>query len=268
MLLAQLKPKVVSQPRIRGHLQPDSRGLAPLEHERGFDPRMVSRIGGALMLVVIALGAFGATVVQPGLVVPGDPAATAADVQSLSRLGIAAALAVLACGVALALILNFLLRPVSKNLAGFAAVLILAGITAEVVAALNALGALSLLGHDTNVAALEPGRDHNMTTVAGGALGFNIALAFLGSSDLVLAYLIIRSGYLPRTLGALILVGGLGYLLKSSTAFLAPDLSHVIFPAIMAPGFFGELSLGLWLAVNGVDMQAWTRVRAHMRPHL
>lgn len=231
-----------------------------MEHERDLDPRIVSRVGGALLLVVIALGAFGETVVRPGLVGPGDPAA--ADVQSLSRLGIAAALAVLACGVALALILNILLRPVSKNLALFATVLILAGITAEAMAALNALGALSLLGHNTNVLAVEPGRDHN----ASGALGFSVAHAFLGSSYLVLAYLIIQSGYLPRTLGALILVGGLGYLVKSSVAVLAPDLTLRVYPAIMVPGFVAELSLGLWLMGNGVDMQAWTRVRAHGRP--
>lgn len=242
-----------------------------MEHRKSPDVRLVSRLGGALLLVVIALGAFGATIVQPGIAVPADPAATATNVggiESLSRLGIAATLALLLCGVALALVLKVLLQPVSKNLARLAAVLLLAGITAECVAALEALGALSALSNHTDASALETGRNHGMTSLAANAIGFNIALAFLGSAYLVLAYLIMRSGYLPRTLGALILIGGLGYLLKSATAFLAPDLSHVIYPAIMAPGFFGELSLGLWLAVNGVDMQAWTGVRARMRPHL
>jgi len=217
------------------------------------------------MLSMIALGAFGQAVVQPGLDVAADSAVTAANGQTISRLGIGAALALLACGIALAVILNFLMRPVSQKLARLASALLLIGVTAEVIAALHTLGALSPLGHGVDVVALSLGRDHNMKTVPGGALGFNIAMGFVGSSELVLAYLLIRSEYLPRTLGVLMLVGGLGYVINSSVAVLQPDLIGRLFPFTMVPGFFAEVSLGLWLLANGVDIQAWTRVRAQGR---
>ncbi len=61
------------------------------------------------------------------------------------------------------------------------------------------------------------------------------------------------------------LVAGLGYLINCSVAVLAPDLIGRIYPSTMVPGFVAELSLGLWLLANGVDMQAWTRVRAQGR---
>ena len=52
--------------------------------------------------------------------------------------------------------------------------------------------------------------------------GFSIAMIFFGLYCLLIGYLTFKSTYLPRTLGVLLAIGGLGYLINSSVNLLAP----------------------------------------------
>ena len=70
------------------------------------------------------------------------------------------------------------------------------------------------------------------------------------------AYLILRSTFLPRILGVLLAIEGLGYLINSFTAFLAPALQARISPYFMVTGI-GEVALCLWLLLMGVNVQRW-----------
>ena len=65
-------------------------------------------------------------------------------------------------------------------------------------------------------------------------------------------YLIIRSTFLPRTLGMLSVLGGVGWL-----SFLYPPLGYRLFPYIAAFGILGAVSLILWLLVFGLNEQRW-----------
>jgi hypothetical protein len=66
-------------------------------------------------------------------------------------------------------------------------------------------------------------------------------------------YLIVRSTFLPRILGMLMVLAGLGYLI-----FLWPPLGdRLFFPYIVVPGVIGEGSLTLWLLVMGVNNIRW-----------
>ena len=69
----------------------------------------------------------------------------------------------------------------------------------------------------------------------------------------------IRSGYLPRLLGALMLLGGLGFVARTFTGVLAPDYASPFMLFAMAPG--GVL-LSLWLLARGVDQAKWDAKRA------
>jgi hypothetical protein len=77
-------------------------------------------------------------------------------------------------------------------------------------------------------------------------------LVFFGCYCLVIGYLILRSTFLPRILGALMALGGLGWL-----TFAAPALSAHLSPYNMLPGILGETVLTLWLLVAGVNGQRW-----------
>jgi hypothetical protein len=83
-------------------------------------------------------------------------------------------------------------------------------------------------------------------------LGLNIALVFHGFYCILLGYLIFRSTFLPRILGALMAFAGLGWLTYLST----PVVNHLS-PYNLASGLLGDVSVYLWLLVMGLNVQRW-----------
>jgi Domain of unknown function (DUF4386) len=92
---------------------------------------------------------------------------------------------------------------------------------------------------------------------------FNLApykinsLTFFGPYCVLIGYLILRSRFLPRILGLLMVLAGVGWLL-----LLAPFASSLS-TYLKVLGFVAEASLMLWLVVMGVNEQRWhERARA------
>ena len=135
---------------------------------------------------------------------------------------LAASLIATACYVAVTLLFYGIFRPVNQDRSLLAAVFSLVGC---------ALGALTPFH-------LAP-------------LGLS-PLVFFGLYCLLIGSLIWRSTFLPRILGALMAVGGLGWL-----TFLSPWLSGRLFPYNVVPGVIGEGALTLWLLMKGVDVRQW-----------
>jgi len=77
-------------------------------------------------------------------------------------------------------------------------------------------------------------------------------LLFFGPYCLLIGYLIFRSTFLPRVLGVVMALAGLGWL-----AFLFPALPHYLSLSIEGAGIFAEASLMLWLIVIGVNVPRW-----------
>ncbi len=77
-------------------------------------------------------------------------------------------------------------------------------------------------------------------------------LLFFGPYCLLIGYLVFRSTFLPRILGVLMALAGLGWL-----AFLSPNLAHSLLLCIEGVGILAEASLMLWLIVMGVNVQRW-----------
>jgi hypothetical protein len=224
--------------------------------------RLLSRIGGTLYLIIIVLGIFGEVVVRGRVIVPNDATATAANLRSLEslwRVGIAAEVVLLICAVSLIPIFYILLRPVSRDLASLAVFFNLISIAVEAVAALNLVGTLFPLGNAGYLAAFQPEQLSALSTLAvrSHTYGFAVALIFFGCECVVLGYLIYRSGYLPRVIGAMMVIAGLCYVTNSFALLMAPNLASQLFPAILLPPFVGETSLCLWLLLKGVDVRKW-----------
>ena len=83
-------------------------------------------------------------------------------------------------------------------------------------------------------------------------MGAAIAVVFFGFSTLITGWLIIRSTYLPRVLGWIAVVGGIGWL-----AFLWPPLGYRLNLYIAAVGILGSLATILWMIVFGVNEERW-----------
>ena len=79
----------------------------------------------------------------------------------------------------------------------------------------------------------------------------NLYLAFFGICCILGGYVIYRSIFLPRILGVLLALAGVGY-----STYLWPPLANYLYPYNLALGV-GEVLLGLWLLVFGVNVERW-----------
>jgi hypothetical protein len=79
--------------------------------------------------------------------------------------------------------------------------------------------------------------------------GVNVAIVFAGFYCLLIGYLIFRSTFLPRILGGLMVIGGLGWL-----TYLSNPLVNYLSPYNLASALLAEASVFLWLLVMGVNI--------------
>jgi hypothetical protein len=229
-------------------------------------PRALSRLGGALYLIIIVIGSFDEAFVRSRVIVSGDATATGANLvsmESLWRFGIAAEFFLLICGVGLALVLFVLLRRVNRDLALLAVFFNLISMAVEAAIQMYVLVALFPLGKAEFLGAFTPAQRNAMASLSLKSFdyGFGVSLIFFGCVCIIWGYLIYKSGFLPRAVGILMQIAGVCYLINSFALILAPSVANLLFPAILLPALVGEASLCLWLLVKGVNVQKW-RARA------
>ena len=225
-------------------------------------PRLKARIAGAVYLIVGVTAAFAEVFVRGRLVVRGDAAATAASIlahQSLYRLGGAADLINAAGDTVLALLFYELLKPVSRSLALLAAFFRLVHVAVLATTTLNHFAPLVFLGGTDDLGAFtaQQLQAQALVSLRMHDLGYNVCLVFFGFACVLMGRLIYRSTFLPRILGVLLAIAGLGYLTNSFVHFLAPTYGPQVFRYVMVPSGIGELLLILWLLVIGVNTQRW-----------
>ena len=226
--------------------------------------RHEARMAGALYVLIILLGGFAEVGVRQGLIVAGDPLATALAIkahESFFRLGFAAEMVTNVLAVPVTLIIYRLLAPAGPSLALLAIVLDLTQNTINAVNAWTQFAPLTLLGGSPDLAAIPQGELAALARLMlkWHDVGFGIGLTFFGVALLIEGGLIFRSGYFPRWLGLLYALAGTCYLINSYASFLAPKLP--IFPYILFPCLLGESALALWLLVVGVDEGRWRAAR-------
>ncbi len=225
-------------------------------------PLLNARLVGVLYVVMITAGVLAQNVVRPALVVRSDAAASAARImesESLYRLGGAADLLLFAANVAVAALFYRLLAPAGRDLALLAAFFRLTFAAVAGANAVNHFAPLRLLGGDSSLAAFTPAQLQALAHLFARlqSTGHAVAIVFYGVSCLLTGYLVFRSTFLPRFLGVLLALGGIGYVVNSFAGFLSPPLASSLFPAILVPAGIAEVSLCLWLLVKGVNAQRW-----------
>jgi hypothetical protein len=220
-------------------------------------PRGKARLVGALYLLNILTGVFAQGFVSDRLVASGDAAATATNIlthESLFRLGFAVYLVEMACQVAVTVLFYELLKPAGRGVSLLAACLSLVGIAVKTVSRLFYIAPLLVLGGASYLSVFNPEqlRALALLMLKVNEQGAAIGLIFFGFYAVLKGYLIIRSTFLPRILGVLAILAGLGLL-----AFLHMPLGYRLFPYIAALGLLGAVPQILWLLVAGVNEQRW-----------
>lgn len=228
-------------------------------------PRFWARVAGVSYLITIIMGVFAEIFVRGKLVVRGDAAATAANIlahESLYRFGLAADLVMLSAYIVVTLLLYVLLKPVGRSLSLLAALFSMVGIATLSVNCLNHVAPLLLLGGAPSPSAFDTGQLQVLALffLKLHAWGYGIASVFFGTYCIMVGYLIFRSGFLPRIIGVLMAIGGLGYLISSFTRFLFPTVAARL-PELAVLAGIAELSLTLWLMIVGVNAVKWEGVR-------
>ncbi|HEV2235539.1 MAG TPA: DUF4386 domain-containing protein, partial [Ktedonobacterales bacterium] len=225
------------------------------EQVREASPRLTARMAGVAYLLSIVTGTFGVFFVYGTLVVADDAAATAANIvahETLFRLAFASFCIGVACYVAVTALLYSLLRPVNRSLSVLAAFFSLVGCAMWAVGCIFQLAALTVLGGEKSLSTFTAAQVQalalTLLNLNGQALSMGIV--FFGFYCLLLGYLIFRSTFLPRFVGVLLALAGVGYLTN-----LYPPLAHALSLYLQVPGLLGEGSLTLWLLVMGVDAQ-------------
>jgi len=223
-------------------------------------PRLKARIAGAFYLAVILLGVFAELFARGSIIISGDAAATARNIvahEPLWRLGLAADLVAGACYAAVTVLLYELLKPVNRSLSLLAAVFSFVGVSVGAVSDLIQIAPLVVLSGAPYTAAFRPDQLQALAYMAVRlhGQGYLVGLAFFGFYCLLLGWLIFRSRFLPRIVGALMAIAGASYLINSFAGFLAPSLH--LYPYILAPPLLGEGSLTLWLLAVGVNAARW-----------
>jgi hypothetical protein len=219
--------------------------------------RLMARITGALYLITILTGIFSAGYVSGKLVVNGDAAATAANIlahRGLFQLAFAVYLIEMACQIAITALFYVLLKPAGRSISLVAAFL---GLTAGIIKTFSRvffIAPLFILGgaHYLSVFSVEQLQALALLFLKVNDRGAGIALVFFGFYALLTGYLIIKSTFLPRILGVLSVLGGLGWL-----TFLYPPLGGRLFPFIAIFAILGAAALIFWLFVFGVNEQRW-----------
>ena len=227
------------------------------------NPKRTARIAGVLYLIIAVLGIFSMLYGPESYFVPGDAAATANNIaasESMYRLAFMGDLLGQVLFIFLALLLYRLLKPVNKNLSVLMAILVLVGIPIAMLNDLNQIAALLLSSGAEYLPAFAVDQlsAHVMLFLNLYEHGLRIAYIFWGLWLFPLGYLVFRSGFLPRIIGILLLIAGLGYLVELVIFFLFPDLDLTI----RMFTFWGEVILALWLLIKGVDVDKWEN-RAH-----
>lgn len=224
-------------------------------------PVLEARLAGAAYLYIIAAGLFVEAAVRGVLIAPGDAATTISNIlgaESLWRLGFVAELFVLVCDVLVAVLLYRVLRPAGQTVAILAAAFRLVMAAMLATNALNHLQPLLLNGSGSATVFLKAELDGlALQALRLHAAAYAAGLVFFGLACIFAGVGIVRSRFLPKAIGALMLLAGACYLVNSLTGFLAPDLAAGLFPFILLPCLVAELSLSLWLLIRGVDRTAW-----------
>lgn len=216
-------------------------------------PGTVARWAGGLYLAYILANVLASRIGNIGLSDAQTLRATITDDETMFRWGLVAALASALLFVLTAWALYTLLRPFDEPMALLLLVLNSVGVAVQCASYLPLLAVLAQADSAVDVQSLTaPQLDAlALLSVTTYEVGFVTAQLFFSAWLFPLGLLVLRSGFLPRFLGWLLLLDGVAVLVWFLQVLLVPAYPAISYPS-WAIGFIAELGLALWLLIRGV----------------
>lgn len=219
-------------------------------------PLVYARAAAVFQLLEALTATFG-HVILPGYVVPRDAAATAANIvgnEPVFWWGFASTLVGVLFHIAWIYLIHLLLKPVNRNVSRIAVCVMLVGCVFQALTALLYLAPVRVLSSGSALSAFTTEQLQALayTFIQTNALAFDIYLVFFGCWCVLIGYLVFNSTFLPRILGAMLVIEGVGWM-----TFLSPSLGRLLLPAIFVAIVLAELPLLVWLLVKGVNIDKW-----------
>jgi hypothetical protein len=206
---------------------------------------------GILYLALVPLGIFGILYVPSSLIVPDNITTTISNIienETLFRWSIISALVVQLINSILVLLLFKVFKHTNKAMAILMVIFSLLAVPIAFLNEINNLAVLHLL-HQAN-------ESQQLISVFLNLhhQGIIIAQVFWGLWLFPLGYLVYQSGFMPKFIGILLIIGCAGYVIDSFTLILLPQFK-ITFSEFT---FLGEVIFPLWLLIKGVNKTALT----------
>jgi hypothetical protein len=235
-------------------------------HTAETSPNTVARITGLLYgPLMLPLGLFGLMYVPTVLVVAGDAVTTTKNIMAnigLFRLSIVTALIVQVTHIFIVLLLYKLLKPVNKNLASLMVIFMLVGIPITMLNELNHFAVLLLSSGADYLKDFTAGQLQALVLMFHNLHEYvinSIASIFWGLWLFPMGYLVIKSGFISKIPGVLLIIAGSGYLIDTFARILSPIYGATIIATIITVTMFGEVVFPFWLLIKGVNVEKWKK---------
>lgn len=220
--------------------------------------KKTARLAGLFWLLVAITAGFSLGYVRPRMIVTGDAAATANNImanESLFRVAIASYIFSQIFSLFFGLTVFRLFRGVNKTWTNVALSSMLVSVAVAVINTVNNIAALLVLSKADYLNAFGQEQLNAMTMVFlrlnNAGLGFSEL--FFGLYLVSFALLIIRSEFIPKIFGILLIIGGLAFAVNTFTKLLLPQFYPATFTQLtMFANAIGGIPIIFWLLIKGV----------------
>lgn len=230
-------------------------------------PSFKARMAGLFELLEAVTAAVGEVIILGNLIVPGNASATAANVlghETRFWFGFALSVVGVVCHIVVALLFYELFMPASRSISRLAAFILLVASAVQAMMCLFYAAPLLVWNGANSPAvfgAAERGELGYLLLRLNGQ-AFKLHLAFFGFWCILIGYLIFKSAFMPRILGVLLAIAGIGW-----TMYVVPPVAAHLYAYINAASALGEIPLMFWLIVMGVNAERWKQ-RAAAAPRV
>ena len=224
-----------------------------------------ARLAGLLYLFLVLSGLYGLIYLPAKIPQGGDAVTTAKNIlahEFLFRTGLVNGMASALLFLFVVLALYRLLEPVDGKQARLMVILIVLQIPIGFMLEVFPVTSLMILNGEA-LKVLEPGQKEPLALLLLeiGNQGTRAMELFWGIWLFPFAWLVWKSGFIPRILGLFLILNGLAYILEWSTLLLFPAYKALV-RIWVYPFFFGELAITLWLLLVGIRIKPVAQGRA------